>query len=107
MKIRKAAAALTAVACFVGTFSGFPGLDTAKNVQAAVSNDFEINYGGWCKYGDAELIKQFVLGRITSFPKAVSQVDTAAMEALFANVTAATPYSLNHKSLYALVARFG
>ncbi|MBR6399979.1 MAG: endo-1,4-beta-xylanase [Firmicutes bacterium] len=55
MKLKRAAAALTAAICFVGVFSGFPGIDTANTVQAAVLNDFEINYDGW--YTDCENAK--------------------------------------------------
>ena len=51
MKLRKIAAAFTAAVCFTSTFSGF-GM---SSVMAAVSNNFECDYEGWCANGNAEI----------------------------------------------------
>ncbi|MGN1403355.1 MAG: endo-1,4-beta-xylanase [Ruminococcus sp.] len=63
MKGKKWVAAMTAALCCTGMLSAFPVLDsTISAAEAAVSNDFEVNYDGWYANGDAVQLKAVANG---------------------------------------------
>ena len=51
MNKQKWLAGLTAVLCSAGALSCFPAISGTVSAAELVSNDFEVNYGGW--YGSA------------------------------------------------------
>ena len=54
MNRRKWLAGLTAVLCSAGALSCFPAISGTVSAAELVSNDFEVNYGGW--YGNADAV---------------------------------------------------
>ncbi|MBQ1464520.1 MAG: 1,4-beta-xylanase, partial [Ruminococcus sp.] len=44
---RKITASLTAAACLAGLTAAFPQIMMPASAAEIVSNDFEVNYGGW------------------------------------------------------------
>ena len=54
MNRRKWMAGLTAVLCSAGALSCFPAISGTVSAAELVSNDFEVNYGGW--YGNADAV---------------------------------------------------
>ena len=67
MNRRKWLAGLTAVLCSAGALSCFPAISGTVSAAELVSNDFEVNYGGW--YGNADavaLTAEDGIGRNTS-----------------------------------------
>ena len=47
MNKQKWLAGLTAVLCSAGALSCFPAISGTVSAAELVSNDFEVNYGGW------------------------------------------------------------
>ena len=67
MNKQKWLAGLTAVLCSAGALSCFPAISGTVSAAELVSNDFEVNYGGW--YGNADavaLTAEDGIGRNTS-----------------------------------------
>ena len=67
MNKQKWLAGLTAMLCSVGALSCFPAISGTVSAAELVSNDFEVNYGGW--YGNADavaLTAEDGIGRNTS-----------------------------------------
>ena len=67
MNKQKWLAGLTAVLCSAGALSCFPAISGTVSAAELVSNDFEVNYGGW--YGSADavaLTAEDGIGRNTS-----------------------------------------
>ena len=54
MNKQKCLAGLTAMLCSVGALSCFPAISGTVSAAELVSNDFEVNYGGW--YGNADAV---------------------------------------------------
>ena len=54
MKFKKFLAGVTALMCCTGTLAFMPELIQPAHAETAVSNDFEISYGGW--YGDGDTV---------------------------------------------------
>ena len=54
MNKQKWLAGLTAVLCSAGALSCFPAISGTVSAAELVSNDFEVNYGGW--YGSADAV---------------------------------------------------
>ena len=54
MNKQKWLAGLTAVLCSAGALSCFPAISGTVSAAELVSNDFEVNYGGW--YGNADAV---------------------------------------------------
>ena len=80
MKLKRIAAAFTAAVCFTSVFSGIPGLDTAFSINAAVTNDFELDYEGWCAQG-ADISAEYVNGtRVMSVTGRTTGADGAVSE---------------------------
>ncbi|MCI7805152.1 MAG: endo-1,4-beta-xylanase [Oscillospiraceae bacterium] len=56
MKLKKITAAVTSAICCMGVLSSFPvPMQMPSAAEAAVQNDFEVNYDGW--YGNADAVK--------------------------------------------------
>ena len=53
MNKQKWLAGLTAVLCSAGALSCFPAISGTVSAAELVSNDFEVNYGGWHSSDDA------------------------------------------------------
>ena len=53
MNKQKWLAGLTAVLCSAGALSCFPAISGTVSAAELVSNDFEVNYGGWHGSDDA------------------------------------------------------
>ena len=54
MNLKKFVAGMTALLCCTGTLAFFPEFVQTAHAETAVSNDFEISYGGW--YGNADSV---------------------------------------------------
>ena len=67
MNKQKWLAGLTAVLCSAGALSCFPAISGTVSAAELVSNDFEVNYGGWHGNDDAvALTAEDGIGRNTS-----------------------------------------
>ena len=67
MNKQKWLAGLTAVLCSAGALSCFPAISGTVSAAELVSNDFEVNYGGWYGSDDAvALTAEDGIGRNTS-----------------------------------------
>ncbi|MDE5945725.1 MAG: endo-1,4-beta-xylanase, partial [Oscillospiraceae bacterium] len=55
MRFKKLSASLTALACCTGMLACFPEISEKAYASEVVSNNFEINYGGW--YGNNDTVK--------------------------------------------------
>ncbi len=55
MKYKRLISAVTAAVCCAGLVTAAPGFMSRVQASEIVSNDFEVNYGGW--YGNADAVK--------------------------------------------------
>ncbi|MCR5122798.1 MAG: endo-1,4-beta-xylanase, partial [Ruminococcus sp.] len=67
----------------------------------------DVDKSGTVDNDDVDLIRQYVLKLITSFPKAAAKIDVAAMEAKFRNVKAGISYKYDGENNPLSTVRFG
>ena len=75
--------------------------------DASAQNAADVDQSGVYDDADLKLINDFVLGRITEFPIAEKVIDTAAMEALFANIKPASSLKYDGENNTLWTQRFG
>lgn len=82
-----------------GILKGFT--DNAEKKRADIDGENEVDVK------DVQYLIDFVLRKIDSFPEIVSKIDTAKMEALFANVKATAGYKVDGENNPLYTQRFG